>query len=205
MTKSNYLLFLMSFVLISSTCYASNYEIVTTPENADVFIYHNKSHGSPIKLGKTPLKLKGEDIHQHIGEDKTYLLKITKKGHDDYKVMMVKTKDVDVKMQVLLDINKEITTINKHDILMSRLFKVQRLIRASNFDDALQKLSDLEKDFEDFSIISELKGITYYMKKDINKALSMFRLAFSKNPKNKDAYKMKVYLEKKLGVDAEIN
>src|SRR5690606_24299241 len=101
-------------------------------------------------------------------------------------------------------ISQEILTVKKHDILMADLFNIQKLIRSNNYSEALAKLEILEKDFPNFSIIPELKGIAYYMSKDIEKALSQFRTAFSKNAENRDAFKMKVYLEKKLGIDTEL-
>lgn len=197
-------LIIIIIFILSFSSFASDFEVITTPENSDVYLQINPKD-KPIKMGRTPLKLDTEEVYKYLNGNKTYIIDIKKDGFDDYKIMMVRSEDVSVKLDVLLEVTSEIKTIKKHDILMSNLFKVQRLIRSNNFDDAIDKLNNLEKDYSDFSIISELKGITYYMKKDVNKALSMFRLAFSKNPQNSDAYKMKIYLEKKLGIDAEVN
>lgn len=183
---------------------ATNFEVKSTPSDSFVY-FQEKPSSKPIKLGKTPLKLSSGDIEKLVGENKTYILNVRKKGFDPYQILMVRTKGVDTSLEVTLDINKEIKTAQKHDNLASALFDVQRLIRSNNFSDALKQLDNLEKEYEGFSIISEMKGLTYYMKKDINNALAMFRLAFSKNPENRDAYKMKVYLEKKLGIDTEVN
>lgn len=188
--------------LFALNLYANEFEFISSPADADVFVSKGLNE-SPVKIGKTPLKVTGEEIFRHINDQKTFEINIVKEGFDTYRMMMIKSEKANFKMDVKLSINNEIKTIKKHDLLISELFEVQRLIRANNYSDALTRLDQLEKDNKDFSIISELKGITYYMKKDINNALSMFRLAFGKNPKNYDAYKMKVYLEKKLGIDAE--
>ncbi len=193
--------FLFMF-LFSGIVFAEEFEIKTTPDEAEVFISAGPGK-KETKLGNTPLKMPSEDVFNQTGQNKSILVTIKKEGFDPFRVMMIKTPGVDYKMEILLNISKEITTIKKHDLLMAELFKAQRMIRASNFGDALNKLTELEKDYKEFSIITEMKGIAYYMQKDLNNALSMFRIAFSKNTKNRDAYKMKVYLEKKLGLDAE--
>lgn len=193
--------FLLVFLAMGAA-YGEDIEIKTTPEDAEVFISAGPGK-KEIKLGNTPLKMPSEDVFGQTGQSKSIFVTVKKEGFDTYRVMMIKTPGVDYKMEILLNISKEITTIKKHDLLMAELFKAQRMIRANNFGDALNKLTDLEKDYKEFSIITEMKGITYYMQKDLNNALSMFRLAFSKNSQNRDAYKMKVYLEKKLGLDAE--
>lgn len=190
--------------LVSSFAFANDFEFKSTPSNAKISLYKS-ADASPIKLGNTPLKLSGADIFRHLGDKKTFIVSISKDGFDEYRVMMIKSEKANFEISTKLKTNVEIKTIKKHDMLISELFKVQRLIRSNNFSDALAMLEKLEQDHKGFSIIPELKGITYYMKRDVNKALSMFRLAFGENPQNKDAYKMKVYLEKKLGIDTEVS
>lgn len=195
--------FLFIFLIFHTYVYAQEFEILSTPSDVEVFIKKTPKD-TPQKLGKTPLKLKANEVFSKIGEQKTFLIKLVKDGFKSYEVVLVKSENVDMKLDFLLEINPKYKIINKHDLLISDLFKVQRLIRSNNLSEAITKLEGLEKENKDFSVITELKGIAYYMQKDLNKALSMFRLAFSKNPDNQDAYKMKVYIEKKLGLDTEI-
>ena len=68
----------------------------------------------------------------------------------------------------------------------------------------INKLEDLEKKNPRLSIIPELRATAMYLNKDVEGALSYYRKAFSVNPDNADAYRMKIYLEKKLGVDSEM-
>lgn len=192
---------IFTLFLLSFGVFAADFQVETTPVKAEVFL--EGAGAGKVKLGETPLKMPIKEVFRHVGSDKTFRIKIKKKGFDDYNIMLVKSENADFKLEVLLEVNKEIKTIREHDVLMGELFKVQRLIRSNNFSDALGRLDDLEKKHSDFSIITELKGIAYYMQKDVTKALSMFRSAFSKNSNNRDAYKMKVYLEKRLGLDAE--
>ena len=194
---------IFTFLIFHTYVYAQEFEILSTPSDVEVFI-KKAPKDTPQKLGKTPLKLKANEVFSKIGEQKTFLIKLEKEGFKSYEVVLVKSENVDMKLDFLLEINPKYKIINKHDLLISDLFKVQRLIRSNNLSEAITKLEGLEKENKDFSVITELKGIAYYMQKDLNKALSMFRLAFSKNPDNQDAYKMKVYIEKKLGLDSEI-
>ena len=46
----------------------------------------------------------------------------------------------------------------------------------------------------------ELLGSAYYLKKDFRSSLGAYRKAFSLNPDNMDAYRMKLYLEKSFNV-----
>lgn len=198
------ILTLLLTILVCNFSYATKMQISSTPENSEVFFQLTPS-SKKVKLGKTPLSIVENDIEKLLGENKTYILKIEKRGFEPYQILMLKSKGVETKLEVSLAVNQEIKTAIKHDNLASSLFDVQRLIRSNNYSDAHKKLDSLEQKYRNFSIIPELKGLAYYMQKDINNALSMFRLAFSRNSENKDAYKMKVYLEKKLGIDTEVN
>ncbi len=127
-----------------------------------------------------------------------------KKGYEDYNVLFTKTSSVDVNLTVNLKVDPKISKIIDHDNLMMALFNVQKLIRGRNISDAIKQLDELEKKYKDFSIVAELKATAYYMNKDVENALAYYRRAFALNAENIDAYKMKVYLEKKLGVFSEI-
>lgn len=179
--------------------------INTIPKEAEIFVFSsNEPNAQPIKLGRTPYAADLDEIVSKFSGVKTLALEIKKEGFNDEKILLSATGNYDVDVNVKMDVYRKIKTIKEHDILMQELFKVQKLIRARNFNDAIKKLTELEKKHKDFSIIAELKAIAYYMSKDIDQALSYFRHAFALNPDNVDAYKMKVYLEKKLGIDTEI-
>ena len=87
--------------------------------------------------------------------------------------------------------------------MIGSLFTIQRLIRSFSYDDALIQLGKLEESFSDYSTIYEMKGMVYYFKKMPEEALANYRLAFGKNTENADAYRMKIFLEKQLNVQAK--
>lgn len=188
--------------MISAHSWGQTIEIKSNPEEAEIFIISDSSV-APSKVGKTPFKTSLKDLVNEYVKKNTFIIEIRKEGFEPYRVLFPKATSVDIELSVNMDVNEDIKKIKKHDLLMNELFDVQKLIRGKNFPDALAKLDTLEKDYKDFSVIAELKGTAYYMMEDVEKALSFYRRAFALNSDNIDAYKMKVYLEKKLGIDTE--
>lgn len=178
------------------------YELKTVPPGADVYITENFNR-EPKKIGVSPIKMNLDELYSQVSSKELYIITIEKEGYENFNYIARKFEGSDIKLEVPLRVSKKYKTIKKHDMLISRMFHIQKLIRSRNFNDALARLGNLEEEFPYFSSIPELKGITYYMSKDVESSLAMFRAAFALNPDNTDAYKMKVYLEKKMGIDAE--
>ena len=190
-------------VYCGSQAQAAKLEIKSNPPEAEILVYAD-TNAKPEKIGKTPYTADMEELIQTYVKKNIFIIEVKKDGFEDYKILFTRSSDSDVKMTVNLEVSKKIKTIQDHDTLMTRLFEAQRLIRGKNYSDAIKKLDELEKKFPHFSTIAELKATTYYMQKNVEKALSYYRRSFALNPENIDAYKMKVYLEKKLGVYADI-
>jgi tetratricopeptide (TPR) repeat protein len=191
------------FLLFISSAFAANIEIVSQPAEAEIFIYEN-ADSKPNLLGKTPFKQDLQTLIDTYVKKSTFIIQLKKDGYNSYNVLFTKTTSVDINLSVNMVVSDNIKNIKKHDMLMQELFTVQKLIRGRNISDALKKLDDLEKKYKGFSIVAELKATAYYMNKDIENALTYYRKAFALNSENIDAYKMKVYLEKKLGVYSDI-
>jgi tetratricopeptide (TPR) repeat protein len=189
-------------LLFSPLVIAGKITIKSQPDAADIFLIDGTS--KPVPLGKTPFESDLEDIIRNYVKSSSFVLELKKDGHDPYRVLVAKTANVDMALTATLELSQAITNIKEHDSLMNELFDVQKLIRARNFTDAINKLEDLEKKNPRLSIIPELRATAMYLNKDVEGALSYYRKAFSVNPDNADAYRMKIYLEKKLGVDSEM-
>lgn len=195
-------IFLPFFVLFLSTqSWGAKLLIKSQPEAADIFITAN---GKPVRLGATPYQADLNEIIANYIKSDSFLIELKKPGHIPYRLLLAKTNDVDIELTANLELDKAVSNLKEHDALMNKLFNVQKLIRGRSFKDAIEELSALEKNYPDFSIIPELKATAYYMNKDVENALSYYRRAFALNPENRDAYSMKVYLEKKLGLDSEV-
>jgi len=189
-------------ILFSPLAIAGKITIKSQPDAADIFLIDGTS--KPVPLGKTPYESDLDDIIRNYVKSSSFVLELKKDGHDPYRVLVAKTANVDMALTATLELSQAITNIKEHDSLMNELFDVQKLIRARNFTDAINKLEDLEKKNPRLSIIPELRATAMYLNKDVEGALSYYRKAFSVNPDNADAYRMKIYLEKKLGVDSEM-
>lgn len=195
---------LILVIALPTYVWAEKIEIKSNPEEAEIFILTDEGT-APQKIGKTPFKQDLKELIQTYVKKNNFVFELRKEGYEPYRVLFTKTSNLDVELAVNLEVSREIKTIKRHDMLMVELFDVQKLIRGKNFTDAMNKLNILEKDYPHFSIIAELKATTYYMMKDVEKALSYYRKSFALNSDNVDSYKMKVYLEKKLGIDTEKN
>ncbi len=189
-------------LLFSPLAIAGKLTIKSQPDAAEIFIIDGNS--KPVLLGKTPFESDLEDIIRNYVKSSSFLLELKKDGHDPYRVLVAKSANVDMALTAVVELSQAISYIKQHDFLMNELFDVQKLIRARNFTDAINKLEDLEKKNPRLSIIPELRATAMYLNKDVEGALSYYRKAFSVNPDNADAYRMKIYLEKKLGVDSEM-
>jgi tetratricopeptide (TPR) repeat protein len=192
------ILLLIIFIFWNASCFGSKLIIKSRPENADIYIVNDEA--KPIKIGATPYETDlNELINSYVKSD-SFIVEVKKDGHLPYRLLLAKTANVDMRLSASLELDPSIPAFKDHDILMNQLFDVQRLMRSKNFNDAIKILSDLEIKHPRISVIPELMATAYYMNRDIEKSLSYYRKAFSVNPDNSDAYKMKIYLEKKLGV-----
>jgi tetratricopeptide (TPR) repeat protein len=196
--KGIIILFIMSF-----SAFAAEFAVDSQPSEVEIYIASDANEKA-LMLGKTPFKQDLDMLIKTYVKKDQFILTLKKKGYEDYNVLLTKTSNVDIKLNVNLKVEDRISQIKDHDRLMMELFIVQKLIRAKNVGDAIKKLDELEKKYGDFSIVAELKATAYYMNKDVENALSYYRRAFALNSENIDAYKMKVYLEKKLGVNSDL-
>jgi tetratricopeptide (TPR) repeat protein len=188
--------------LNSSIVWAAKLIIKSQPEGAEIFISTN---GKPIRIGSTPYEANLTEVMKSYVKANSFMLELKKSGHNPYRVLLAKTEDVDLELTANLELDPAISNIKEHDALMNQLFDIQKLIRGRNFQDAIKDLGLLETKHPALSIIPEMKATAYYMNKEVESALSNYRRAFAINPENHDAYRMKVYLEKKLGIDVGTN
>jgi tetratricopeptide (TPR) repeat protein len=84
---------------------------------------------------------------------------------------------------------------------MNDIFESQRLMRAQQYDEAITLLKIVEQEQPKISIVPELIGSAFYLKKNQKASLTWYEKAYRMNPENKDAYTMKGYLKKALGGD----
>lgn len=195
---------LLFFVhLLSFNLWAQDLVINSMPDEANIYIRGNANEPSQL-LGKTPFKQPIQNVIKNYVKKNSFIVEIEKEGYEVYRIVLAKTTSSEVDLSVNLKVDRKIATIKEHDSMMVELFSIQKLIRSGNYQSAIGRLDELEKKYKHFSIIAELKATAFYLNKDIEKALAYYRMAFALNSDNVDAYKMKVYLEKKLKIDSGI-
>lgn len=190
------------FLLITLRAQAAAFKISTSPEGADVFI-KKRSEDTPLKLGIAPINMTLEELKNKFNLETTFFIQVSREGHETTSIMLAPLSNSDIDIKLKLPLSKDIVITRKFDNIMANLFEAQRLTRDKNYDQALKMLEQVENEEKHLSVVSEMRGGIYYLKKDFNTALSYYRKAFSINAENKDAYSMKLYLEKSLGIKNE--
>jgi tetratricopeptide (TPR) repeat protein len=192
-------LILTLLIFISFNAYCEDISITSNPEQAIISV-KNAQTGQEVKIGKTPYKGSLDAIVNNIASGSVFMLEIAKDGFEPYRILITKTGTSDIAINVNMTVSRNMKMTQDFDLLMSELFDVQRMIRTKDYSSSLEKLNDLIKKFPHFSIVYELKASVFYLMKEFKRSLTYYRKSFAVNPKNRDAYRMKIYLEKKFKI-----
>jgi tetratricopeptide (TPR) repeat protein len=193
-------IFLLLLIGTINMALGEELSIVSNPEKAIIFVKNNTTK-KMVKIGMTPLKISMNEVANNYANGDVFVLELKKNGFDPYRVLLARSGSNDVELNVNLEVNKDIQLVKDVDTLIAKLFEVQRRIRVKDYPGAIKMLTEAEKKFPHFSIIYELKASAYYLDKKFTQALNFYRKAFSVNPENRDAYVMKLYLEKKFKLE----
>jgi tetratricopeptide (TPR) repeat protein len=190
---------LLTIFILTGNAWAEKIMITSNPSDAEVNILNNLT-GKKIKIGKTPFESSVGEVLSNFGGGNVFMLEVGKEGFQPFRLLVARSGKNDLELIVNLPVDKEIEQVQSVDKLVAELFDVQRLLRGKAYQGALKKLEELEKSHPHYSVIYEIKASAYYLKKDFKNSLAMYRKAFGLNPENYDAYRMKLYLEKKYGL-----
>ena len=170
--------------------------IQSSPKDCEVFLV-DPTTGKKTALGKTPYE---STVSQVAGgnESGSIQIEVHKPGFIPYHIALPSSIGADVKLFANLEVEKNISMNQDFDLLVGDLFDVLRMVRVKDYKNSFAKLEKLEKRFPHFSIIFEMKGMVSYLQRNYKEALNFYRKSFGLNPKNREAYRMKVYLEKKF-------
>lgn len=189
--------FTFLFLLLITTCYAENLTLTSVPSDADIVIKDPTSNVIS-RLGKTPLTRSMDEIVASASTN-IFIISVEKNGYASQSLLVTEMPKSEMKLHFNLDPISLSQNNNLLDKSMSSLFEAQRLLRGQQFDEAITLLKKTEEDLNQLSIVPEMIGGAYYLKKDIKSALTWYQKAYRLNPNNKDAFNMKNYLEKALG------
>lgn len=193
------LLILSIFTLLSFSAFAAKVNFVSTPEGAEVFVI-NPTTGKKKAVGKTPYTSNFSAFLSQGGKNQSVQVMVSKPGYEDFNIVIPQVSSSDVRVNANLRVEKNLKLATDFDFLVTDLFDALRMARLKDFDSSNEKLDLLVKKFPHFSVVYEMKGMNFYLKKDFKKALNFYKKAFSVNPKNREAYRMMTYLEKKFNI-----
>lgn len=194
MKKIVTLLFSLSLVL---AVYAESITLTSVPSEAEIVI-KDLAGSLASKLGKTPLSRNFAELAT-LSPSGLFLISIEKQGYVSQSILVTELPKSEIKINLNLDpinIQQNNSLLDKS---ITQLFEAQRQIRSQQFDEAISLLKKIEEEQSQLSIIPEMIGGAFYLKKDMKSALLWYQKAYRLNPNNKDAFTMKNYLEKALG------
>lgn len=204
MTLKNLLKLLKSSILLGMVfahafVSAEEFIIESNPEGAEVFVKRSPSD-EPTRIGVTPLNMPVSQLRSQFGLSAIFDLTITAEGYQPHHIVIAAPGDNKIELAVRLKIDRDVELTKKFDRIAANLFEAQRLTRDGSYDQALQLLEDVDREESFLSITNEMRGGIHYLRQDFQRALAAYRRAFAINSENRDAYSMKLYLERALGV-----
>lgn len=204
-------------------------KITSEPSGADIYV-RSLNDKNKTKVGVTPFDGSVANLATQYGKNGLFMVVIEKEGHESNSIILSDIFKGDLDLYVNLDVkvkveekkkegegkgdekNKEEISeklkalefdFKKMDFNVNQMFEAQRLMRAQQYDEAINLLKRAEVDQAQLSIIPELIGSAYYLKRDMRASLVWYEKAYRMNLENKDAFTMKEYLRKALGLNNE--
>lgn len=193
----------IQFILISLLAFnakADEIKINTDPVGANILI-RDFGGTTSQKLGKAPYVGNIQDLAANYAKSNFFMIVIEKEGFYSQSIALSDLLKSDIALNINLEPVQDFLKYKSIDKAVAELFEAQRLVRGQQYDEALELLKKVEEREKNLSAIPELIGAVHYLKKDLKTALAYYKKSFRLNPDNKDAYQMKAYLEKSLGVE----
>lgn len=195
----NWFKYCFIFLIVTSFSLQARVQISSNPDDSSIYVV-NPETSERFSVGTTPYEGSLQELLSRTGDDNTLFLHIEKTGFETYRLLLNSFGRSSLNLNVNLEVAKDIKIVQDLDLLVNDLFDVQRMARGRDFSSALSKLDLLEERFPHYSVIHEMRGSIFYLQQEYTRSLSSYRRAFSLNAENRDAYRMKVYLERRFGV-----
>jgi tetratricopeptide (TPR) repeat protein len=191
----------MIFILVItniSLVFAEQLKLKSDPLDAKVYI-RDLGGLQNIKIGNTPYEGNLLDLAANYAKSNFFLIVIEKEGYETQSILLSDLLKSDIELSINLIPKEDILHYRALDKSVNDLMEAQRLLRAQQFDEAIILLKRVELEQPKLSIVPEIIGSAFYLKKDQRTSLTWFEKAYRMNPENKDAYTMKMYLRKAFG------
>lgn len=179
---------ILMLVLFLSSCSTGQLRVNSQPDTADVYL--SSATVPTKKIGVTPL-VQNEDLM--INSNEPYQITISKQGFEDSHILVPATTlkrnvNLSVKLQELAS-NKS-QTAAEIDKVASQVAEVQNLIKTKDLIQAERKILIMISQNPNVATFHELVGNVYYLKKDLQNALSSYKKANELVPGNPDTMRM---------------
>ncbi|HLE12662.1 MAG: hypothetical protein A2504_10060 [Bdellovibrionales bacterium RIFOXYD12_FULL_39_22] len=196
-------IFIFAFLLILINSCANTRPFLNIDANQKEVDVFAKTAGEKEfkKVGTTPYKVEFNELRKTMNLSKIPMVfEIRKATYITRQFVVVDMGSADMNLYFELEESRDLEEVDRMNKLSSRLFEAQRLIRAKNYNDGTKLLAELAQEYPYASIVYELQGGLYYLKKEMQNALDAFSTALKYDPKNVVAFRMKRFLEAKLNV-----
>ena len=187
-------------LVLSYEVRAEQLKLKSDPLDATVYI-RDLGGVQNIKIGNTPYEGNLQDLATNYAKSNFFLVVIEKIGYESQSILLSDLLKSDIELSINLNPKDDILHYRKIDKNINDLFESQRLMRAQQYDEAITLLKKVEQEQPKISLVPELIGSAFYLKKNHQASLTWYEKAYRMNPENKDAFTMKTYLKKALGGD----
>jgi len=164
---------------------AGHVRFQSNPNEASVELISNDNRGATL-VGQTPLMLDKVKISS-LQKSGPYIFRITREGFAPREITIASLTGLQLDYNVDL---KPIAMSPKTNLLVNELFAAQNLAQQHNYEEALNKLDVLQKDFPEIVAIYEMRGSIYMIKGQYALANKEFKRAITLDPENKELQAM---------------
>jgi tetratricopeptide (TPR) repeat protein len=195
----------VSSLLFLSSCAMNSLSLMSNPPKATVSV-RTGTNGTYKKLGETPLLMSPERLKELTKDAGPFTFEFSMPGFVSKTAVVTEldaldmTINLELKPEPKVESNKE-NNNEKVNGSVDALFEVQRLIRGGRYDEARQKLDEVDKRTPGLSASYELRGGMYYLSKQYRESYDAYSQAASLNPESRDAQQMRKRLAKILGFE----
>ncbi len=197
--KRTRLLSLLGFMFLLAACQSQSLKIESEPAGADVLV--SVQGQSPRKVGVTPYVLQAGEQGDR---SQPMQLMISKDGFGAESILLPPSavgRSGSVFMK--LDHSKLPAACVNLEAALEKVARgvaeAQYQIKLKNLDQAERQLGQLVAEFQNVSVLHDLLGNVYYLRKEIDKALASYRRSQAIAPNNSETGRMIKRLEELRG------
>lgn len=175
-------------VVVLTSC-SSALVVESTPDGADVFV--RKENEVSHKLGKTPMTITKDNAPWLFTQNVELIA--NKAGYQTERILIPQARSGvrsrwDISFQPGLDGGTG--SNNLYAELAEGIADAQKEIYLKNFPQAKTRLEMLLTKYQNISVLYDLLGNVYYLQKELDKAIEMYRKSAAINPNNPETAKM---------------